>query len=334
MTAATVATIGERGPARRTRAELTRLAGRFAARLLGAALVLFASATVTFFALKLTPGDPVRAVLGGPTANPSAETIAATIREFGLDQPLYVQYGLYLGRLVTGDLGVSFSQRQPVAGVIAGQIGPTLQLMASAIVVAWALALLSVLGTARRSRLLEGLGSSLETAAAALPQFWLALVLLAVFAFGLRWFPPQGNSGLASLVLPTLALAIPLGGFLAQVTRESLELALDQPFIISARTRGLSDGAVRLRHALRHAVLPGISLSAWAVGSLIGNAVLVEVIFSRQGIGRVLYQAVTRQDMPLTIGITLLVTLVYILASTAADILFALVDPRLKAHRP
>ena len=235
---------------------------------------------------------------------------------------------------MTGNLGVSFSQRQPVADVIAGQIGATLQLMAAAIAVAWILALLSVLGTARRNRILEGLGSALETVSASLPQFWLALVLLAVFAFGLRWFPAQGSSSLASLVLPTLALAIPLAGFLAQVTRESLELALDQPFILSARTRGLSEGAVRLRHALRHAVLPGISLSAWAVGSLIGNAVLVEVIFSRQGIGRVLYQAVTKQDMPLTIGITLLVTLVYILASTLADILFVLVDPRLKARRP
>ncbi len=205
--------------------------------------------------------------------------------------------------------------------------------MAAAIVVAWLLALLSVLGTTRRARWLAGLGSALEVVSASLPQFWLALVLLAVFAFGLRWFPPQGSTGLASLVLPTLALAIPLAGFLAQVTRESLELALDQPFILSARTRGLSEGAVRLRHALRHAALPGISLSAWAVGSLIGNAVLVEVIFSRQGIGRVLYQAVTKLDMPLTIGVTLLVTLVYIFASTAADILFVLADPRLKVRR-
>lgn len=320
-------------PRRRVGIEAGPLVRRVGARLLGAVLVLFASATVTFFALRLTPGDPVRAVLGGPTANPSPETIAATIREFGLDQPLYIQYVRYIARVASGNLGVSFSQHQPVIAVIAGQIGATLELMAAAIVVAWLLALLSVLGTTRRARWLAGLGSALEVVSASLPQFWLALVLLAVFAFGLRWFPPQGSTGLASLVLPTLALAIPLAGFLAQVTRESLEIALDQPFILSARTRGLSEGAVRLRHALRHAALPGISLSAWAVGSLIGNAVLVEVIFSRQGIGRVLYQAVTKLDMPLTIGITLLVTLVYILASTAADILFVLADPRLKVRR-
>ncbi|MBV8474873.1 MAG: ABC transporter permease [Hyphomicrobiales bacterium] len=302
-------------------------------RVLGAAVVLYASATVTFFALHLTPGDPVRAVLGGATADPTPETVAATIREFGLDQPLPIQYGLYMGRLASGNLGVSFSQRQPVAEVIAGQIAPTLELMASSIIVAWALALASVLGTTRRNRIIQRLGSALETLSAALPQFWLALVLLAVFAFGLRWFPPQGNQSFASLVLPTFALALPLAGFLAQVTRESLELALDQPFILSARTRGLSDWAVRWRHALRHAVLPGISLTAWAAGSLIGNAVLVEVIFSRQGLGRMLYLAVSHQDMPLTIGVTLVVTLVYIVANTAADILATLVDPRLKGIR-
>lgn len=190
-----------------------------------------------------------------------------------------------------------------------------------------------MLGTTRRGRWLSGIGSAIETISASLPQFWLGIVLLAVFAFGLRLFPPGGNEGLTSLVLPALALALPLAGFLAQVMRELLELALDQPFVLSARTRGLSDWHVRTKHALRHAVLPAISLSAWAVGSLIGNAVLVEYIFSRQGLGRQLYQAVSLQDMPLTIGITLFVTLVYIISSILVDALYAVVDPRLKAGR-
>ncbi|OLP62024.1 ABC transporter permease [Xaviernesmea oryzae] len=302
-------------------------------RLLSGALVLLASATVTFFALRLTPGDPVRAVLGGPTANPTPETVARAIAEFGLDRPLPVQYLLHIGRLLRGDLGTSFSQHQQVSAVIAEQIGPTLWLTGSAVAVAWLLSTLSVLATARRGWALSAVGSAAETMAAALPQFWLGLVLLAVFAFGLRWFPPQSDGGFLGMVLPTLALAVPLAGFLAQVTRESFELALDQPFILSARMRGLGEGAVRWRHGLRHAALPGISLSAWAIGSLIGNAVLVEVIFSRPGLGRVLYQAVSVQDMPLTIGVTLVVTLVYVVASLAVDLLYILVDPRLKAKR-
>ncbi|MDQ0473938.1 ABC transporter permease [Labrys wisconsinensis] len=312
---------------------LRRLAQRLLLRAGGGGLVLLASATVTFFALHLTPGDPVRALLGGPTSNPTPETIAAAVKEFGLDQPLLTQYAIYIGRLLRGDFGVSFSQHLPVADVIAEQVWPTLQLTAASLLVAWVLALVSVLGTTRRGRWVSGLGSAIETVSASLPQFWLGIVLLAVFSFGLRLFPPEGNGGLVSLVLPTLALAVPLAGFLAQVMRESLELALDQPFILSARMRGLGDWPVRWRHALRHAVLPGVSLSAWAVGSLIGNSVLVELIFSRQGLGRQLYQAVSLQDMPLTIGITLFVTLVYIVTSILVDALYVVVDPRIEAGR-
>lgn len=312
------------GPAR------TRQRGRkILHRLLGGLVVLWASATVTFFALHLTPGDPVRAILGGPSSNPTPETIAATVKEFGLDKPLGEQYLIWLKRLISGDFGVSFSQHQPVTEVIGSQLGATLQLTAAALLFAWLLALFSVLATARRHRTISALGSALETLSAALPQFWLGIVLLSVFAFGLQWFPPEGDDDVISLVLPALALAIPLAGFMAQVMREAFELAAEQPFVLSARLRGVGDMKVRLRHVLRHALLPVVSLSAWAVGALMGNAVLIELIFSRQGIGRQLYQAVMKQDMPLTVGITLLITLVYIVASLLVDFLYTLIDPRI-----
>ena len=306
-----------------------RLARRLLHRLGGSVLVLFASATITFMAMHLMPGDPVTAILGGPAANPTPETIAATIREYGLDKPLTTQYALYVDRLLHGNLGVSFSQHMPVAAVLREQAGPTLLLTASSLVTAWILALFSVLATVRRSRPFEAAGSMIETVSASLPQFWLGLLLLSLFAFRWQVLPPAGNGSLAALVLPTLSLAIPLGGFLAKVTREALELALEQPFILSARTRGLGDLEVRIGHALRHAVLPGLSLSAWAIGALLGSAAVTETIFSRQGIGRQLVQAVSVQDMPLTVGITLFVTVAYIIASVTIDIVTDLVDPRL-----
>lgn len=315
------------------RARLNKRAQRILHRLLGGIIVLWASATVTFFALKLTPGDPVRALLGGPSANPTPETIAATIREFGLDKPVAEQYLFWLKRLLSGDLGLSFSQHQPVAEVIAEQVGPTLQLTLAALLFAWLLALVSVLTTASRHRLLSSLGSAIETLSAALPQFWLGIVLLSVFAFGLQWFPPESDEGWAGLVLPSLALAIPLAGFMSQVMREAFGIAIAQPFVLSARARGVSDLAVRLRHVLRHALLPAVSLSAWAVGALMGNAVLIELIFSRQGIGRQLYQAVMKQDMPLTVGITLVITLAYIVTSLLVDILYVVIDPRIEEGR-
>ncbi|WP_278938511.1 ABC transporter permease [Pseudomonas helleri] len=297
-------------------------------RVAGGLLVLWAVATLTFFALRLMPGDPVLAILGGPSGNPSPETIAEATREYGLDKPLAVQYALYLGRLVQGDLGVSYSQHLPVTRVLAEQSWATLQLTFTSLVLAWLLVLLLTVLTVGRQRWVAKVASFAETVSAAVPHFWLGLVLLAVFAFGLRWFPPAGSDGWRTLVLPSVALAVPLAGFIAQVTRESLELTLEQPFVLTARTRGLSETAVRFKHALRHAVLPGISLSGWAIGALISGAVVVEVIFSRKGLGRQLYQAVQAQDLPLTIGISLTVAAVYVLANILVDLLHLWVDPR------
>lgn len=310
------------------RQRLARLARRGSIRLAGGLLVLWAVATLTFFALRLMPGDPVLAILGGPSGNPSPETIAEVTREYGLDKPLAVQYGLYLVRLVRGDLGVSYSQHMPVTSVLAQQTWPTLELTFSSLLLAWLLVLGWTVLTAGRRSWLGRVASLVETLAAALPHFWLGIVLLAVFAFGLRWFPPAGSDGWRTLVLPTIALAVPLAGFIGQVTRESLELTLDQPFVLTARTRGLSDVAVRFRHALRHAVLPGVSLSGWAIGALISGAVVIEVIFSRKGLGRQLFQAVQAQDLPLTIGISLVVAAGYVLANILVDLIYHWIDPR------
>ncbi len=296
--------------------------------LIGAVLVLWAAASLMFLMLRLMPGDPALAILGGTGANPTPETIAEVRREYGLDQPLSRQYWHYLGRLLQGDLGVSYSQHLPVTQVLREQAGATLQLTGAALGLAWLLALASVLPSVRRGWR-DPLFSTLETLAAALPQFWLGLVLLGVFAFGLHWLPPAGSDGLRSLVLPALTLALPLAGFLAQVTRESMALALEQPFVLSARMRGLGEAAVRLRHVLRHALLPGLSLSGWAIGAAISGAVVTEVIFSRKGVGRQLFYAVQAQDLPLALGIVLFIALVYVSANLLIDGLQRLVDPRL-----
>jgi len=309
---------------------LLYFARRGGERLLGGLLVLWAAATLIFFAVRLMPGDPVLAILGGPSANPTPETIAATAREYGLDKPLFEQYIIHIGHLLRGKLGVSYSQHKPVTLIIAEQFGATLQLTVAALFLAWLLVLGWTLLSAGRRHWFAQVASILETLFAALPQFWLAILLLAVFAFRLQWFPPAGSDSLRHLVLPALALALPLAGFLGQVTRESLEITLEQPFILSARTRGLSDRAVRYRHALRHSVLPGLSLSGWALGALLGGSVVVEAIFSRKGLGRQLLQAVLVQDLPLTVGITLVVATGYVLANICVDLLYLWVDPRLK----
>ena len=173
------------------------------------------------------------------------------------------------------------------------------------------------------------LGAAVEVVCAALPHFWLGVVLLVVFAVVLQWLPVV-DDGPAGLVLPALTLGIPLGGFLAQVTRDEFDAALRQPFVLSALSRGARPGQVRRRQVLRHAALPGIALSGWGLGSLISGAVVVEVIFSRQGIGQVLVAAVTAQDLPLVIGVTFVVAVVYVVANILSDLASVLVDPRLR----
>lgn len=297
----------------------------------GACLVLFAATTLTFVTLHLAPGDPVTAILGG-SANPTPETIQEIRAEYGLDQPLMVQYTLHLWHVLSGHLGSSFSQHMPVKDVLWQQAPPTLKLMLSSLALAWGFAVLSVTLSARKP-VFDSVFSSLETFFAGLPQFWIGIILLWLFAYQLGLLPPAGTHGFSSLILPSLSLAIPLGGFLAQVMRETFKTTLDQPFVLTARARGLSDNAVRFRHVLRHALLPGVSLSTWAIGALVGNAVAVEFIFSRQGLGRQLFLAVSMHDMPLVTGIILFISVIYVLASFLADTLYLIIDPRIQEAR-
>ncbi|GAA4056350.1 ABC transporter permease [Agromyces indicus] len=296
----------------------------------GAVFVMWAVATLTFFAIRLIPGDPAQAILGGPGSQASQEALDLVREEYGLDQPLVVQYLAMLGRLLTGDLGSSYALRVPVADLLAAQVGGTLLLAVLSLALAWVLALGLALWSTGRGRIAAAVGEGVELTAAALPHFWLAGVLIAVFSSGLGWLPPVATGTPAGLVLPVVTLAVPLAGFLAQVMRESLLDALEQPFVVSARARGESTAGVRLRHTIRHAALPGISLSGWALGWLLSGAVVVETIFAMPGLGRTLLQAVTLRDIPVVVGVVLFVALVYVVMTVVTDLVARVADPRLR----
>lgn len=290
--------------------------------------VLWAVATITFFALRLIPGDPAEAILGGPGSQASAAALAQARADYGLDQPLPTQYVAYLGRLATGDLGRSYALREPVASVILTNLGPTLLLAVLSLALAAALALGLAVWSTKRGRLAAALGGALEVVAAAVPHFWLAISLILVFSTALGWLPPVSVAGPLGLVLPVLTLAIPIAGFLAQVMREALLDALDSPFALSARARGEGEPGVFWRHALRHAAIPAVGLTGWAFGALISGAVVVETIFARPGLGRSLLTAVQGRDVPLVIGVVLVVALAYMLVTTLTDLADRLIDPR------
>ena len=298
-------------------------------KLAGGIFVLWAVATAIFFGLRMIPGDPAEAIMGGPGSQASAEALAAARAQYGLDQPLYVQYFGQLWRLATGDFGTSYSLKSPVVEVLAELVPSTLILAGLALLVAWVLALLvSVLST-RSGALGSALGSGLEIVSAAVPHFWLASVLIMLFSTMLGWLPPVSTNTPSGLVLPVITLALPLAGFMGQLMRDTMAEAQRSAFALSARARGESETGVLLRHSLRHAALPGIALSGWALGSLLSGAVVVESIFARPGLGRSLLSAVTARDIPLVTGVALFSAAAYVLIMAVSDAAERLVDPRI-----
>lgn len=300
-------------------------------RLLSGIGVLWGAATLTFLAINLSAGDPAMAILGGPGANPSAELVAQVRAEYGLDQPLIVQYGQYLGRLAQGDLGDSYNLRRPVGQVISGQLGATVQLSLSAAALAVLLAVVVAVLSANRAPWVRSLVSGTELVLSSAPSFVIGLGLLLVFAFGWHLLPPSGSNSWQALILPSVALALPVAAVLSQVLRQELEDTLEQPFIAMARARGLSETGVRLKHALRHALVPLVTLSGFVFASLLGGAVVIELLFSRQGIGRLMLDAANTKDVPLLLGITLLAAAIYVVVNFLVDLINHLVDPRAKA---
>jgi peptide/nickel transport system permease protein len=305
---------------------------RFVLKVAAAVAVVVAAASATFFAQLAVPGDRATALMNLQTGQDkkwTAQELAPLNAKYGFDDPIVVQYLHYVTGLFRGDLGTSYTQKRPVAEVIGGQLLPSVTLTVAALAVAWLLALGVTLLTVKRGRILSNLGSAWEALTASLPHYWVGVVLLVVFAVQLRVFPIIGGTSAWGTVLPVLTLAIPLAGFLGQVTRDEFTQVLEQPFVTTARTRGMSDLGVRLRHVLRHAVLPAITLSGWALGALISGAVIAENIFGRPGIGQVLVTAVNTRDLPTVSGIVLVVAAVYVVANLLVDLAYAVVDPRL-----
>lgn len=304
------------------------LARFIAGRVLGALFVLWAVATLIFFAIRLVPGDPAEAILGGPGSQASQEALDLVRRQYGLDQPLLVQYLDQLGRLARGDLGTSYSLKQSVSSVLAAQVPPTLLLASLSLVAAWILAVGVAWWSAGSGRVARAVSSGLEVVASAVPHFLLGSVLIVVFATGLGLLPPVSTGTPIGLVLPVVTLAVPVAGFLGQVTRDSLLDAAAAPFALTATARGEGPSGLFWRHLLRHAALPGLALSGWAFGSLLSGAIVVESLFARPGLGRTLLDAVTLRDIPLVTGVALVSALAYVVVVALGDLAEKAVDPR------
>jgi len=302
---------------------------RYLAKRLGAAVaILLGVSLVTFILNFLLPSDPAR-LIAGRTA--SAATVESFRHELWLDRPLPLQYLHYLGNLAHGDLGRSYMQRTAVAELIGSRLPATLLLMAGAIACELLIGLpAGIFAATRRGRRIDRGVMVLSFAGVSAPPFIVGLLLLYLFAYRLGWLPLSGYGGLSHLVLPALTLGIAGGGWYSRMMRSSMIEVLRLDYVRTARSKGLTEAAIILRHALRNAILPVIAMVGLDIGIFMSGAVVVESVFGWPGIGQLAWQAIQRIDIPIIMGVTLVAAVAIVLGNLIADLVTPLIDPRIR----
>ena len=297
-------------------------------RLVLLACVLAAVSVITFVLLRVS-GDPAVAMAG---EGATAEDVAYVRREYGLDQPLPVQFAHWAGRALQGDLGVSKFLQQPVAAIVLDRLPVTLTLGLAALLVATLVAVpLGVLAAVRQGGPADHLASAVAISGQAMPTFWLALILMAVFGARLRWVPISGDQTWRHFILPAVALAFYAIPSLMRLTRSGMLDVLGSDYIRTARAKGLSENKVVFKHALRNAVLPIVSLAAVQLGFMLGGSVVIEAIFSINGLGNLSWQSIKRADVEVMQAVVLVLSFIFVALTFLADVLNALLDPRIRA---
>ncbi|HXX37874.1 MAG TPA: ABC transporter permease [bacterium] len=297
-------------------------------RLLHAAIVLCGVLTVVFLLLRLTPGDPVLLMVS-PDAPRSA--VVALRHALGFDQPLPVQFADYFAHLLRGDLGTSLRQHRPVSTLILSRLPATFELAGSGMLLAVIVAVpLGVFGAIRRGSMMDVLTRTLALLAQSLPTFWMGILLIIVFAVHWRVLPTSGRGTVAQLVLPSVTLSFTMIGLLAQVTRTALLEVLDADYMRTGRAKGLSNAIVLLRHGLRNALIPVITLVGLQIGTLLGGAIITESVFSWPGIGLLAINAIDQRDYPLVQGVVALAGVVFVVINFLVDMSYTYLDPRVR----
>jgi peptide/nickel transport system permease protein len=301
---------------------------RFALRRVGQAAVVLFLVSVVAFALVLLTGDPVAMML--PT-HASDEDRAVLRRELGLDRPVAAQYLAFVGRAIQGDLGQSVRFNQPVMGLVAGKLPSTLLLAATAIALAVGVGIpLGLVSGVRPHSVLDATGTVAVLLTAALPTFWIGLMLILIVGDQLRWLPVGGSGGVRHLVLPALTLSAHSTGLIARLTRASVLEEREQRYVVTARAKGLGAAAVNCKHVLRNAMIPTVTVVALQFGALLGGSVIVETVFAWPGVGWLLMQGVFARDLPLVRAIVLVLGAAFILLNLLVDISYRYLDPRVR----
>jgi peptide/nickel transport system permease protein len=305
-------------------------------RLLQSIPVIFFSTFVVFLVIHLIPGDAA-AVLAGPNATP--EALAAIRKDMGLDQPLLIQYALWVGHLLQGDLGKSTLSGQPISKLLQARAPATLELTVTAMLLSMLIAVpLGILSATHVRGRLEWLISTVQSLWLAIPNFWAAILAIIFFSLILRWLPPGGRvadgndigGSIKSLILPATTLSLYLAAGLSRFIKFNLLEVFFDDFVRTARAKGLDDTAVTYRHALRNALLPVITILGVQFASLLGGTVIIEAVFSWPGVGGMMLDGISNRDYGVVQGGLLLLVLIFIVINLLVDLTYALVDPRIR----
>jgi len=299
-------------------------------RLLLLFLTLLIASFVIFGAMQLVPGDPILAMFFPRI--PSKEVYQNLERELGLDKPFLMQYVSYMSRLVLhGDLGESFKRMRPVREVIVQNLGATASLALGGILISVLVGIpLGVVSAIVERKWVDTVVMVIALVGVSTPSFWLGILLILIFSLGLGWFPTSGIGGIDRLVLPSLTLGLYGAGYLARFARSSVLEVKHQDYVTTARSKGISETRVNLKHVLRNALIPIVTMSGLLTGYMLGGAVIVETVFGRPGLGHVLVSAISQKDFPLVQGVLIFVVAVFSLVNLLVDLSYAYIDPRVK----
>lgn len=297
-------------------------------RLIAAVPVVLGVSVAVFLMLHLVPGDPISVMFADSALPP--EQIAMMRKQLGLDDPLPVQYARFVGRALQGDLGRSIRSNRPVLQEILNQLPSTIQLtiaaMGVAVLVGMTLGCLAALG---RNTWLDLLSMAIALLGVSMPSFWLGLMLIFLFSVALGWLPATGEGGLERLIMPALALGMFAAAVIARLTRSSMLEVLGQEYVRTARAKGLRERVVVIRHALSNALIPVVTMVGLQAGILLSGAVVIETVFSRQGLGRLIVNGILAKDFPMVQGAVLFTALMYVLVNLLVDLAYAWIDPRI-----
>ena len=311
--------------------------GHLRGRLLQVIPTVFLVSLLVFGLQQLMPGDPAVVLAGEERGDP---VVLAQIRaELWLDRPLVLQYLHWVGGVVTGDLGFSWRIRQPVAQLVLQKLPVTMQLGGMAFLIAMSIGVpMGILSAVYRNKPLDYIANLVGLAGLSTPNFWLGIMLILLVSVQLGWLPPSGyvpltedwRQSLATTIMPAFVLGNAIAAILMRHTRSAMLTALDQDYVRTARSKGLRESRVVLRHAFRNALVPVVTLGALELGTLLSGAVLTEQVFSIPGFGKLVVDAVFNRDYPVVQGVVLVTAFLYIMLNLLADVLYTVINPRLR----